>query len=155
MRGQQNDSVWKYGAQMNGDNICIIMYSKDYLSILHWSSDTSVPFPGNYHMTEYMEFHQPVHATMISAPTLTRSQIRPKLNEKLLDSRDNIEHSRNNIKLFWNIAICITEISLKFASSFALYLMIWYGNICSTRSSPPRFPCDPRATAAWLFGPDS
>lgn len=28
--------------QMNDDNICIIMYSKDYLSILHWSSNTSV-----------------------------------------------------------------------------------------------------------------
>lgn len=29
---------------MNGDNICVIMNSKDYLSILHRSPDTSVHY---------------------------------------------------------------------------------------------------------------
>lgn len=37
--------------------------------------------------------------TMINALILTRSQIRPKLNGKLLDSRDN-HRSRNNAELF-------------------------------------------------------
>lgn len=34
----------RLGAQMNDDNISIITYSKDYLSILHCSSDTSVHY---------------------------------------------------------------------------------------------------------------
>lgn len=61
-------------------------------------------------MTEYMESHQRcayIHATMINAPILTRLQIRPKLNGKLLDSRDNVKRSHNNIKLFRNVVIFI------------------------------------------------
>lgn len=91
----------RLGAQMNGDNISIITYSKDYLSILlQLGYFCTLPFRGNYRMTEYMGSHQRIHVTVINAPTLTRSQIRSKLNRKLSDSCYNIERSRNNTKLF-------------------------------------------------------
>jgi len=111
--------------QMNGDNICIITYNKDYLSILRWSPDTSI----HYRFAGIIESHDRIRE-ISSAHTCD------------YDKRSHLNTFANpfeiNMGNYWTRAItssiCVikpnyfeTSLLLKifYVSSFSLYPTTW------------------------------